>query len=171
MITSVPDADTAMRDAHGHVYRWPDWFAGFHAELVLDGAGGRSRATLRVVPDAVPEVDFAQIADDDRSWVAEQVASLVSHRRPLAYEDADGAHVKRVEPLGPDELVVAVDDGLASRYWLEGGRIARETLFRWAEEGKLTPHIHKVLPFDGLIEAFDEIADRKVVGRIVLEPS
>ena len=39
MITSVPDADAALREAHDRVYRWPERFAGFRAELELDADG------------------------------------------------------------------------------------------------------------------------------------
>ncbi|MFN3232548.1 MAG: NADPH:quinone oxidoreductase family protein [Alphaproteobacteria bacterium] len=73
-------------------------------------------------------------------------------------------------PLIKQFSVIGVRAGEYGRQNPKGGRKAREELFKWAEEGRLTPHIHKTLPFESLIDAFDEIADRKVVGRIVLEP-
>lgn len=72
-------------------------------------------------------------------------------------------------PLIKQFSVVGVRAGEYGRLNPEGGRAATAELMRWAEEGRFSPHIHKVLPFDGLIDAFDEIRDRKVVGRIVLE--
>jgi NADPH:quinone reductase len=74
-------------------------------------------------------------------------------------------------PLIKQFSVIGVRAGEYGRQNPEGGRKAREELNRWADEGKLHPHIHKRLPFENLIEAFDEIRDRKVVGRILLEMS
>ncbi len=72
-------------------------------------------------------------------------------------------------PLIKQFAVIGVRAGEYGRQNPEGGRKARAELFKWADEGRLTPHVHKLMPFDGLIDAFDEIAGRKVVGRIVLE--
>jgi NADPH:quinone reductase len=72
-------------------------------------------------------------------------------------------------PLIKQFSVVGVRAGEYGRLNPEGGRKARQAILDLAEAGHLTPHIHCHIPFTGLIDAFDEIAARKVVGRMVLD--
>ncbi len=44
-----------------------------------------------------------------------------------------------------------------------------ETIMTWVGEGKLRPHIDRVLPLEGVAEAMGAIADRSSQGRIVLQ--
>jgi NADPH2:quinone reductase len=46
---------------------------------------------------------------------------------------------------------------------------AAETIMTWVGEGKLRPHIDRVLPLEGVAEAMGAIADRSSQGRIVLQ--
>ncbi|HQA18018.1 MAG TPA: zinc-binding dehydrogenase [Novosphingobium sp.] len=39
-----------------------------------------------------------------------------------------------------------------------------------AADGRLNPHIDRVLPFDRWREAFEAMAARGIVGKVVLEP-
>jgi NADPH2:quinone reductase len=43
-------------------------------------------------------------------------------------------------------------------------------LARWCAEGKLSAHVHAVYPFTEITAALNTIADRKVMGKIVLRP-
>jgi NADPH:quinone reductase len=43
-------------------------------------------------------------------------------------------------------------------------------LARWCAEGKLSAHVHAVYPFTEITAALNAIADRKVMGKIVLRP-
>ena len=72
-------------------------------------------------------------------------------------------------PLIKQFSVVGVRAGEYGRLNPEGGKKARQAILDMADAGHLTPHIHCHIPFDGLIDAFDEIAARKVVGRMVLD--
>lgn len=45
---------------------------------------------------------------------------------------------------------------------------ATEAVMRWAGEGKLRPHVDRVLPLERAAEAMSAIADRSVIGRTVL---
>jgi len=47
--------------------------------------------------------------------------------------------------------------------------LAAETIMKWVGEGKLCPHIDRVLPLEGVAEAMGAIADRSSQGRIVLK--
>ena len=72
-------------------------------------------------------------------------------------------------PLIKQFSVVGVRAGEYGRLNPEGGRKARQAILDLAEQGHLVPYIHRHFPFEGLIDAFDEIAARKVIGRMVLD--
>jgi NADPH2:quinone reductase len=74
-------------------------------------------------------------------------------------------------PLIKQFSVVGVRAGEYGRKNPEGGRQVTAELMRMAGEGLFHPHVHKVIPFEGLVDAFDEIAGRTVAGRIVMEVS
>ncbi|MCJ7468175.1 MAG: NADPH:quinone oxidoreductase family protein [Maribacter sp.] len=44
-----------------------------------------------------------------------------------------------------------------------------KTLMQWHEEGKLRPHIHKIYKLQDAAKALEEIIDRQVRGKLVLE--
>lgn len=46
---------------------------------------------------------------------------------------------------------------------------AAETLMAWVGEGKLRPHVDRVLPLEGVAEAMSAVANRSSQGRIVLQ--
>jgi NADPH2:quinone reductase len=43
-------------------------------------------------------------------------------------------------------------------------------IVRWCSEGKLSAHVHAVYPLAEIATALKAIADRKVMGKIVLRP-
>ncbi|MGB5667389.1 MAG: NADPH:quinone oxidoreductase family protein [Maribacter sp.] len=43
------------------------------------------------------------------------------------------------------------------------------TLIKWVEEGKLRPHIHKIYKLEDTSRALEEMADRKVKGKLVVQ--
>jgi NADPH2:quinone reductase len=43
-------------------------------------------------------------------------------------------------------------------------------ILRWAAEGKLSGHVHAAYPLAEAATALKAIADRKVMGKIVLRP-
>ena len=43
------------------------------------------------------------------------------------------------------------------------------TLMKWHAEGKLKPHIHKIVPLEDAKEALEEMMNRKVKGKMVVE--
>ena len=65
--------------------------------------------------------------------------------------------------------IVGVRAGEYGRINLAGGRAVNSALLELGNSGRLSPHVHARLPFDALVAAFDEIAGRRVVGRLVLE--
>ena len=65
--------------------------------------------------------------------------------------------------------IIGVRAGEYGRLDVDGGAAVQRALEGLAQAGQVTPHIHARLPFEGLIEAFDSIAERRVFGRVVLE--
>jgi NADPH2:quinone reductase len=41
---------------------------------------------------------------------------------------------------------------------------------QWCAQGKLSAHVHAVYPLADIVAALKAIADRKVMGKIVLRP-
>lgn len=52
----------------------------------------------------------------------------------------------------------------------EGHRKNMAQLLEWVEAGKLKPHVHAVYPLEDIGTALDEIAARKVRGKVILRP-
>lgn len=65
--------------------------------------------------------------------------------------------------------IIGVRAGEYGRLNPDGSRAVNESLLKLANAGGVTPHVHARLPFEGLVDAFDTIASRRVVGRVVLE--
>ena len=52
----------------------------------------------------------------------------------------------------------------------DGQRALMTEIVRWCAEGKLSAHVHAVYPLAEIATALKAIADRKVMGKIVLQP-
>ena len=73
-------------------------------------------------------------------------------------------------PLIKGFSVVGVRAGEHARRFPERGRAIREAVATLAADGRLSPHIDRVLPLSRWREAFEAMAARQVVGKVVLEP-
>ena len=52
----------------------------------------------------------------------------------------------------------------------QGNRSNLADLMRWCAQGKLSAHIHAVYPLSETVQALKAIADRKVMGKVILRP-
>lgn len=73
-------------------------------------------------------------------------------------------------PLIKGFSVMGVRAGEYGRQFPEKGRENGETVWRMANEGVISPHVHAELPLERWREAFDLLAERKVVGKAVIVP-
>lgn len=84
-----------------------------------------------------------------------------------------GGRIPRVDvsiPLIKGFSVVGVRAGEYARRFPERGRKIREEVLALAAAGHLNLHIDRVLPLSRWREAFEAMAGRHIVGKIVLEP-
>lgn len=51
-----------------------------------------------------------------------------------------------------------------------GHRDNMEQLLSWVAEGQLKPHIHATYPLEGIPDALEQIAARKVFGKVIITP-
>ena len=73
-------------------------------------------------------------------------------------------------PLIKGFSVMGVRAGEYGRQFPEKGRENAEAVWRMADEGVITPHVHAQLPLERWREAFELLAGRKVVGKAVIVP-
>ena len=73
-------------------------------------------------------------------------------------------------PLIKGFSVVGVRAGEYGRQFPEKGRENVAAIWQWAREGKTHPHVHAELPLDDWREGYRMLAEREVVGKVVLRP-
>lgn len=80
------------------------------------------------------------------------------------------AYISTNIPLIKGFSVVGVRAGEYARRFPDRGRAIREAVATLAADGRLSPHIDRTLPLEDWREAYQAMAGRKIVGKIVLEP-
>ena len=73
-------------------------------------------------------------------------------------------------PLIKGFSVMGVRAGEYGRQFPDKGRENADAIWTMANEGVIRPHVHAELPLDRWREAFDLLAERKVVGKAVITP-
>lgn len=73
-------------------------------------------------------------------------------------------------PLIKGFSVIGVRAGEYGRQFPDKGRENADAIWTMANEGVIRPHVHAELPLDRWREAFDLLAERKVVGKAVITP-
>ena len=73
-------------------------------------------------------------------------------------------------PLIKGFSVVGVRAGEYARRFPERGAAIRDTILALAADGRISPHIDRVLPLSRWREGFEAMAARQVIGKVVFEP-
>jgi NADPH2:quinone reductase len=73
-------------------------------------------------------------------------------------------------PLIKAFSVMGVRAGEYGRQFPEKGHENSEAVWRMADEGRIRPYVHAELPLDRWREAFELLAERRVVGKAVITP-
>ncbi len=74
-------------------------------------------------------------------------------------------------PLIKGFSVMGVRAGEYGRRFPEKGRENAQAVWRMADEGVISPHVHAALPLDRWREAFELLANREVIGKAVILPA
>lgn len=140
-----------LRGAYDAVYRYPPDFEGFSAGIHYAWDQESWGGSVRVeTPADIRHEGGIRGCDEHFRW---ELASMVGHHWHLPFEEAEGGMElsleKRENPLG---RVVRVEDGLDSKYRVQGGQVCQiERRFRdlrfsiniqqrdFAEDGRTLP--------------------------------
>jgi NADPH2:quinone reductase len=87
---------------------------------------------------------------------------------PIGFTSGEVPSLAMNLPLLKNYSVVGVFIGAWKERFPDDARRAAETVMAWVGEGKLRPHIDRVLPLERAAEAMSAIANRSTQGRIVL---
>lgn len=140
--------------------------AGADAVIVLSHAGFREQ--VKALTDGRgADVIFDPVGGD---VFDESTRCIAFNGRLLVIGFAGGriAQVAANIPLIKGFSVIGVRAGEYGRQLPERGRIVRETIWRWAGEGKTRPAVFAELPLDRWRDAFTLMRDRGLVGKVVL---
>lgn len=86
--------------------------------------------------------------------------------------DLSGCALREVPVPTPaaGQVLVGVRAGEFGRRFPAQGAENRRAVLDLAQAGRVTPHVHTVLPLEAWRDAFALMAAREIVGRVVLAP-
>ena len=87
---------------------------------------------------------------------------------PVGFTSGEVPSIPMNLPLLKNYSIVGMFSGAWTDRCPDEVERAAESIMQWASEGKLRPHIDRVLPLERAAEAMTAIADRSVIGRAVL---
>jgi NADPH2:quinone reductase len=87
---------------------------------------------------------------------------------PVGFTSGEVPSVPMNLPLLKNYSIVGMFSGAWTDRFPDEAARAAETVMQWAGEGKLRPHVDRVLPLERAADAMSAIADRTVIGRTVL---
>jgi NADPH2:quinone reductase len=88
---------------------------------------------------------------------------------PIGFTSGEVPSLAMNLPLLKNYSVVGVFIGPWKERYPDDARRAAETVMAWVADGKLRPHIDRVLPLERAAEAMIAVANRSAQGRIVLQ--
>jgi NADPH:quinone reductase len=104
--------------------------------------------------------------------VFEQMARLMKwggRLMPIGFTSGQIPSIPMNLPLLKNYSIVGVFAGAWAEKFPEQAAGMNDTLMQWLAEGKIRPHIDRVLPLHEVKQAMRAVADRTVQGRIVLK--
>lgn len=153
-----------LQRAQGAFQKWPEGFAGFHAQIQCQTSGRDTSGWLQVSPGQGVEV---HLPDAELRHVAQtMLARLVDERTPRFFKDGDGRYpitldAEHGHPFGK-RIQVHRRDGERLAYWIDtAGRIryvereveGKRMVTAFEEYRRATPG--RVLPTRGTTTWFD----------------
>ncbi len=151
--TSASSAKREVLKAYGADHVLPD--SGFR-EAVKDLTGGRGA-------DVIFDPVGGDVFDESVRCIAFDGRLLV-----IGFTSGRIPSVNVNMPLIKGFSVVGVRAGEYGRQFPERGRENMETIWKWAEEGKVHPRIHAEVPLSDWRRAFEMMRDREIVGKVAI---
>jgi len=87
---------------------------------------------------------------------------------PIGFTSGEVPSLAMNLPLLKNYSIVGVFIGAWKERFPDDARQAAETVMAWVGEGRLRPHVDRVLPLEHAAEAMSAVANRSAQGRIVL---
>jgi uncharacterized protein DUF3386 len=118
------DARAALKEVFGNTARWPVGFSGFTADVTVNVNGKEEKGT--VTAKNVKDIETTIQDEKAKTFLVENMTSIVSHRGPRTFEESDGKYKlsfgdEGTHPLG--RIVSMGGDGMSSFYRIKDGRI------------------------------------------------
>ena len=131
-----------------------------------------SREDLRARINSATNKEGVDICFDNvGGTVFEQMARLMKwggRLMPIGFTSGQIPSLPMNLPLLKNYSIVGLFAAAWAEKFPEPAARMHETLMEWFAEGKIRPHIDRVLPLDEVKQAMRAVADRTVQGRIVL---
>lgn len=133
-------------------------------------AEGRFReAVAEITGGALCDLVFDPVGGD----VFDESTRCLTYAGKLLVVGFAGGRIAEVAtniPLIKGFSIVGVRAGEYARRFPARGAAIRDAVLTLAAEGRITPHIDRVLPLTRWREAYDAMAARAIVGKVVLQP-
>ncbi|RIJ22276.1 NADPH:quinone oxidoreductase family protein [Henriciella barbarensis] len=138
-------------------------------DAVINYTGG-FREKVKEITNGGADIIYDPVGGD---VFAESVRCIAFDGRLLVVGFASGRipEVKVNMPLIKGFSVVGVRAGEYGRQFPEKGRENMEAVWKMIEDKSVTPHAHAVYSLDDWRKAFAEMEERRVVGRVIIDPS
>lgn len=139
------------------------------ADAVILAEGRFREAVAEITGGALCELVYDPVGGD----VFDESTRCVAFGGKLLVIGFAGGRIAEIStniPLIKGFSVVGVRAGEYARRFPERGKAIREAVATLAADGRLNPHIDRVLPLSQWREAYAAMAARDIVGKIVLEP-
>ncbi len=163
VIKPDPVAYDLLKEAHDARQVWPVDFSGFNAEVVFNDNGKVIVGKLSYEQKSGVVLNVGEIDPESKTWLVNQLNSLLSHRRGGDFAKRDGANPITFgdDDKSPIGRLVILNDALKSSYRVRDGKVVDVTRTiageRFTisvlettpvENGKYLPHHFTVTYFD-----------------------
>ena len=141
----------------------------YHPDATILASGRFRDAVAEITGGALADLVFDPVGGD----IFDESTRCVAFGGKLLVIGFASGRIPQVSiniPLIKGFAVVGVRAGEFARRFPQRGLAARDALYRLLEDGKLSPRVDRVLALSRWHEAFEAMAARQIIGKIVLVP-
>lgn len=124
-----PAAYALLKDAHDARQVWPTDFPGFSAEVVFNDNGQLTKGKISYEQKSGVSLTIEGISPESKTWLVNQLNSLLSHRRGGDFAKRDGANPITFgeDDKSPIGRLVILNDSLKSSYRVRDNKVVDVT--------------------------------------------